>query len=384
MISKENEKDVEFALWMLNSPSREENSAFREWIRERGHRELFWELLCMREAGMAEFDLDQIDLDRMWWQFDRKTRAAVHRKLWSRAVSVAAVLILGCGIYGLLRMQHSDLQPISAQVEYNLGKGVTLLAEANSGQVEDVTVPEVKNIPGVSTFIRDSLRGISYSDIVPVRDDPMKHHTLLVPRAADYMVVLEDSTFIWVNAESELRYPTRFGEGERIVELRGEAYFKVRQDTSRPFIVRTDRAETRVLGTEFNIQAYPGQTLNVTLVTGSVGVKADMGEALLRPGENVALTTTGLKIEQVDVLKYTSWKNGYFYYDNTCLNDILGELGRWYNFKVRYEEEVLKELQFKFWAGRYEPLKSMLVHLNETQRVKLTLVDSCIVVGNYR
>ena len=383
MKSDTREKDIEFALRMLNLPEREKNADFREWIQEEAHRELFRRLLVCREAGMSELKKEDIDVDEIWRRFDHRVLRSSHRKIWGWAASAAAMLLLGYGIYNAWSLRNAAKENTLAQVEYQLEKGVVLVAE--EAQPMSILVPQAKHIPGVETFVQDSLRGIAYSAVVPEEEPEVKHHTLRVPRAADYMVILEDSTCVWVNAESELRYPSYFGEGERVVELKGEAYFKVRPDARRPFVVRTEQVETRVLGTEFNMQAYPNQSQNVTLVEGRVKVKTGGGEeVVLKPGENVALTTDGLKVEAVDVLKYTSWKNGYFYYDDVCLEEILEELGRWYDFSVRYENESLKILRFKFWAGRYEPLERMLAHLNEMHRASVTISGNCVFVGNYR
>lgn len=375
------EKDIEFALQMLNLPEREQDAGFREWIQQEDHRELFRRLLVLREAGLLELRKESINVDRQWRQFDHHVIRPARPKIWRWAVSAAAMLLLGYGIYNWWDLRNAADENTLAQVEYHLEKGVVLVSEEE--QPMSVIVPQTKHIPGVKTFVRDSLRGISYSGAVLQEEVRVKHHTLRVPRAADYMVILEDSTCVWVNAESELRYPSHFGEGNRVVELKGEAYFKVRPDASRPFIVRTERAETRVLGTEFNMQAYPEHPLNVTLVEGSVRVKASAGEVLLKPGENAVLTDRVLKVETVDVLKYTSWKSGYFYYDGVCLGEILEELGRWYDFTVSYEDEALKLLRFKFWAGRYEPLERMLDHLNEMHRVKLSSSGTSVFVEHH-
>lgn len=376
------EKDIEFALQMMNFPEREEDEDFREWMQQEDHRKLFRRLLVLREAGISELKRESIDVDQVWQRFDRHTIRFAHRKVWRWAASVAAMLLLGYGIYNLWDLRDSDRENTLARVEYHLDKGVVLVSEEE--RPDHILASRIENMPGVKTFVQDSLRGISYSAALPQEKVEVKHHTLRVPRAADYMVILEDSTCVWVNAESELRYPSHFGVGKRVVELKGEAYFKVHPDADRPFIVKTEQVETKVLGTEFNMQAYPEQLQNVTLVKGRVQVKAAMGEVILNPGENAALTGGGLKVETVDILKYISWKNGYFYYDDVCLEEILEELGRWYDFTVRYEDESLKALRFKFWAGRYEPLVRMLAHLNEMHRAEVIQTDSCIYVANYR
>ncbi len=85
-------------------------------------------------------------------------------------------------------------------------------------------------------------------------------------------------------------------------------------------------------------------------------------------------------MSKVDVMKFISWKEGYFYYDNERLEDILTELGRWYNFTVIYEDLELKELRFQFWADRKDTFRKVLEHLNEMKKLKIEDQGNCIVV----
>lgn len=380
MTTKVNHDDVEFALRLLNHPELEEEKIYREWIQEEEHQVLLKELRSFREAGLIVFDDEGVDVGRMWQQFERTTINSRRLKLYRWVASVAALLIIGIGIWGLVVSPVNRKQELGLQVEYDLGKGVTLVTDA----VAVPEMPEMDQIPGVRTFKQDSLSGIRYSEVALLAGADTKYHVLRVPRGADYMVILEDSTCVWVNAESELRYPAKFSGEERVVELVGEAYFKVHPDSRHPFKVKTAMVETRVLGTEFNVQAYADQQLNVTLVEGSIGVKMQQGEVqemILKPGENASLRAGELEVEGVDVLKFISWKNGYFYYDDARLEDILNELGRWYDFKVTYQSEEVKDLRFKFWAGRYESFERMLMRLNETGKISLLVVGRQVKVA---
>lgn len=334
----------------------------------------------MREAGLWESETNPVDVNAAWGNFDRHlaTRKTMRLRAWS---AVAAVLLVGIATWGILSLQRQkESDTMLARVEYQLNNGVILITEQDAATVALPDARESAVIPGTEIFRRDSMQGISYASMNDL-EEAVKYHTLKVPRAADYMIILEDSTCVWLNAESEIHYPVHFGKDERVVELKGEAYFKVRHDPMRPFKVKTEQAETRVLGTEFNFQAYSGQPFNVTLVTGSIGVKTKTeGERILKPGENVTDTENGLKVEEVDVLKYTAWKDGYFYYDNTRLEDILNELGRWYDFEVSWKGEALKDISFKFWAGRYESFERMLMRLNATGRIALRVAGRQVIV----
>lgn len=381
MESNIGDKDIEFALHLLNHPDSMDEEKSRAWLSVAGNRSLLQKMRVMREAGLWEADSGPVDVNAEWMNFDRRliVRKLMRIRVWS---SVAAVLLVGLatwGIFGLQQKKESDT--VLARVEYQLNNGVVLITEQDAVSVALRNSQDMGEIPGTKIFSHDSIQGLRYA--AENREaEGAKFHTLRVPRAADYMIILEDSTCVWLNAESELHYPVHFGGDERVVELKGEAYFKVHRDPSRPFMVKTDLAVTRVLGTEFNFQAYVDQPFNVTLVSGSVGVSTvSDGEIVLQPGQNVTNTGEGLKVEEVDVLKYTAWKDGYFYYDNTPLEEILNELGRWYDFEVMWRDESLKDLNFKFWAGRYESFERMLTRLNATGRIALKVDDRQVVVG---
>lgn len=381
MESNIGDKDIEFALHLLNHPESMDEEKSRAWLSVAGNHSLLQKMRAMREAGLWESGSAPVDVSAEWGNFDRrlKVRKLARIRVWS---AVAAILLVGIVAWGVLRLQrYGESDKVFAQVEYQLNNGVVLITEEEAGAVALRAPQEITMIPGTEIFRRDSLQGISYT-AENGDAEAVTYHTLRVPRAADYMIILEDSTCVWLNAESELHYPVRFGENERVVELKGEAYFRVRRDPARPFKVKTDWAETRVLGTEFNFQVYSGHQFNVTLVSGSVGVKTKKDrEMMLKPGQNVTGTPNGLKVEEVDVLKYTAWKDGYFYYDNARLEDILTELGRWYDFEVSWKGEALKDVSFKFWAGRYESFERMLTRLNATGRVALKVEGRQVIVG---
>lgn len=165
------------------------------------------------------------------------------------------------------------------------------------------------------------------------------------------------------------------------MELLGEGYFEVKSDPERPFIVRTLGVDTRVLGTEFNVQAYEGQPVNITLVEGSVAVKEASGEeVILKPGENACLADGVLNVEKVDVQLFTSWKDGFFYFEDVRLEDLLAELGRWYDFTVFFQNPESKDFRFKFWADRKENFENVINRLSETATVSLIINDKNVIV----
>ena len=205
-----------------------------------------------------------------------------------------------------------------------------------------------------------------------------------IPRGQTYRITLNDGTEVWLNAGSRLSFPSRFTGGPRVVTLDGEAYFKVSRDENRPFIVKTAQIATHVLGTEFNMKAYEGSESHVTLVKGSVKVeiKDTQKEVLLYPGEDIACLHDGTcQVRQVDTTRYAQWLDGYFYFDDVCLKDILKELGYWYNLTIEAEDDVrLMDMRLHFVAEHNDGIESVIEKLNMYDYLSVLQKDNSLVV----
>lgn len=179
-------------------------------------------------------------------------------------------------------------------------------------------------------------------DYTNTDESDVDSHVLMTPCGEDYKVTLPDGTVVWLNAESRLEYPTRFGSKERKVKLVGEAFFNVKHDPNHPFIIETEKFMTKVLGTEFNVCCYPTGKAHVTLVSGSLEVKMLDGShtTKLEPGEDAELSKNGFSLCEVETDDYYFWKEGYFYFDDVPLIEVAQTLGRWYNVKVVFEDKT--------------------------------------------
>jgi Fe2+-dicitrate sensor, membrane component len=193
---------------------------------------------------------------------------------------------------------------------------------------------------------------------------------LTTPLGGMYQITLPDGTKVWLNASSSLKYPMSFAKNERKVILVGEAFFEVTKDRTRPFKVQSKGQEIEVLGTEFNVNAYPeNESIKTTLITGKVKLSNDnhaLQPMYLKPGQQ-SINTDGrdIRIANVDVVPFTAWKEGLFYFDETPLSEALQQIGRWYNVEVRYQANV-PETHFYGRIKRSKPLREVLEVLEES------------------
>lgn len=212
-----------------------------------------------------------------------------------------------------------------------------------------------------------------------------KNRVLTVPRGMNRQITLADGTRAWLNAESQLEYPETFeGEDKRVVRLKGEAYFEVAKDASRPFIVETEWMETHVLGTAFNVRAYSPEDAHVTLVEGSVAVRnaRHRKEIRMKPGQSATWQKGGtFSMNEVQAENYSTWTEGKFYFDQTELVEIMRELGRWYNVNIVFTNKEAMHYRLHFQSDRSEPLSQVLGLLNSMQKVKATIEKDKVIVG---
>ena len=155
--------------------------------------------------------------------------------------------------------------------------------------------------------------------------------------------VLPDGTEVWLNSGSTLKYPQSFSNKNRQAILTGEAYFNVKSDRLHPFIVKTEALDLKVIGTQFNVMAYPEErTISITLEEGKISVeKPGSGKNIsrlcfLEPNEQIVFQkgTGTAKVTTVNTDQFTSWKDGKLIFRNNSLDFIFNRLERWYNAEI--------------------------------------------------
>lgn len=162
-------------------------------------------------------------------------------------------------------------------------------------------------------------------------------------------LLLPDSTQVWLNTSSMLEFPEHFRTDKREVTLSGEAYFDVRHSEKTPFIIHTGRISTTVLGTSFNIKAYPDrQHVIVSVSTGKVKVSYNnVPLATLVKGQQVKVNSSLSTVEEKKIApaEVAAWQKGNMSYDDEAFEDIVADLERLYNVKIRIENDAVRTLK---------------------------------------
>ena len=345
---------------------------------------------CKRAMAMDNIPFPDIEEERKrFWEKQKQIRSSVNEvrcdesvnmrrlKRWGIAASVAAILFLG------LFLGVFFYHPSVVQVQVFAADESAVDPKLNFGDVTYVIKEETPDRQLYDHGIVATRKSIDLSakktSVLPLQE---QLQTLTTPCGQDYTVTLSDGTTVLLNAASQLVFPDVFVKEQRIVYLKGEAYFDVASDKEHPFIVKTDYFETVVLGTKFNVRSYSKIDAHVTLLEGKVTVTNDKTESLiLEPGEQVTLSENGkLEKQIVDTYPYLEWQKGYFYFDNVSLIEIMQELGRWYNVDVVFENDEMIDYKMHFVASRTESLMYAIRNLNALGIFYVTLDGNRIII----
>ncbi|WP_167615201.1 FecR family protein [Maribellus sediminis] len=374
---------------LIGSTNDEEQAKLEDWLSDKNNRKLLEELSEEKNREERDRLVDNINIGEEWRLFiksmeiEKRAVAKTRRiKLYSAVASVAAVFILGLlMVVGPWEIPFSDHELIAEEININPGRTT---AELILPDGEIINLEAIKN-----TIVEDENIKISNNEgilsyepqkIVPL--DTVKN-ILRVPRGGEYQLVLEDSTVVWLNSESQLTYPRIFSKDQRKVELIGEAYFDVKRDEKRPFVVVSKSQQVTVLGTEFDISAYEhDEMIYTTLVEGKVMVEIEMNDGqvqteYLKPDEQVIYNTDqkNMKLLQVDPYEYCSWKDGRFVFKNEPLSSLMSKIARWYDIDYRFEDEGVAQIKFTGDLKRYGNLSDFLKILEVEKSLKVVLKE---------
>ena len=184
-----------------------------------------------------------------------------------------------------------------------------------------------------------------------VKDSVAENHPMVRSngKGQKSKILLPDGSTVWLNASSSIEYPESFSDTLRKISLVGEAYFEVRKDSLRPFVVEAGHLKTTVLGTSFNISNYAEDDVaEVSLVSGKLSVVQENNSEVLLPGNEVAFTKSNghFMKHPVDVQKIARWKDGILIFDHEALPSVIARLERWYDVTITFSGEPLPDWKF--------------------------------------
>ena len=365
---------------MAGELSDEELQLLDEWRMTSARNHQLYDRIVSRERREAKRrHFTAFDKVFGWQGYSKKlkeTEKKVNR--WRVFLRYAAILLipLSATVYGVLRSGEETVSLADLNAITPGGTRAELVLP--SGEVVDLVAKSGVISRGENTVINNEGKTLSYKSIgnqAPM--DSLRYNEVIVPKGGEYQLVLSDGTLVYLNSMTKIRFPERFSEKCREVEVCGEAFFEVAENKRVPFVVKTDAYEITVLGTKFNVTAYADeQVATTTLVEGAVSISGKcIGEAkALRSNEQFVLdrVSGSVEIKNVDVNYYTAWKDGMFRFRDVRLEEIMHVVERWYDMTVVYEDESVRDLHFGFNMSRLETIEPLLNIFELNGKIKIT------------
>lgn len=288
-----------------------------------------------------------------------QTSKAKILKFFGIGLSIAAMIALAVFMYHPAKdkslLYEAELSAQNIEMESESGETFTLPSKDDK-TTSRTTVIDAKKIP--------------------------ESVTLTIPYGKDAVVNLADGSKVHLHPGSKLHFPNKFVGNERVVTLEGEAYFEVTHNPAKPFIVKTESGMmTKVLGTEFDFTAYADKPASVTLVKGKVEVVSASRKTMLTPGKQAILQADGeMAVNEVDTEPFTLWRDGYLFYDNVPMDEILEDIGKYYNMSVKCLNPNIHAYRLRFMVKRDETIQETIDALNMMQKVKVSLKNENIII----
>ena len=358
------DEDIEFANLILTDRGNLDDAKVEAWMKDPEHVILLKEFATVYQKRMnIDFNRDKKE------EFARLENTIQERKSRRMTLrwSVAASVILFIGLFvGRMVNEWRNLDEMrmlaeterivpGVKAELILSTGERVVLNQQCVSIEGVNETGIQN---------DSVTGLNYTT-AKVQGEGMIYNTMRIPVGGFYQLALSDGSKVWLNSMTEFRFPVAFTDEERKVYLTGEAYFEVAPNSKHPFIVVTEEGmEVKVYGTEFNMNTYQHGVVQTVLVSGKVGIRVNATgkEVMLAPKQMAEYSEkTGMvRVEEADPYRYIAWKDGEFVFERETIEEIMERLGRWYDVKVFYENESLKQKRFTGVISRYEDIEQVL------------------------
>jgi transmembrane sensor len=379
--------------YLDGTASREEIKTLLDWYRSADHADMEIPLESEAEKEALRLSMRASLLDyagkRPYTGKRPYAREHPYEAKWDRQRSyrwmIAAAMtgLIALGTYFLYFNKKKAPIPLSgAGNEFRPGGQKAILTLGDGTKIAlDSSVKGVLAEQGAATIEKMADGKLVYQVAKDI-SGKIFYNTMETPRGGEYQLVLPDGTKVWLNSATSIRYPNVFTGNNREVEVTGEAFFDVAKDESKPFMVKTRKVRTTVLGTAFNVMAYPEEdAVKTTLLSGAVNIVLDDQTRTIKPGQEAIAGNAGnmIKVQEADIDKAIAWKNGVFDFDGADIPTIMRQVARWYDVEIRYEGD-LSGIILSGVVSRREKCDLLLEALGRTREVTFRTEGNRITV----
>lgn len=389
-------KEFEIAKWIAAAISGKINEKtslqLEEWQRQSSRNfSLFHKIVKKENIRQAGHQLHKYDKAAAWNNISSQLPLPSKRQssLLFKGIKYAALFLISAGCWMLYHTGRTTVQP---EIVVSIQPSDTIATEGIMLKLANGSLINLKNNQGeikskddeiIATNADGMLSYHHFSNTDPPR---LLFNEIYVNRGETYQVELSDGTHVFLNSMSKLKYPSHFEEDKRIVELEGEAYFQVSHDTTRPFIIKAKDFDIQVIGTQFNVNAYPEDyRITTTLVEGSVRMESPKYQvsSILKANEQLRYDKLDRHqiLEKVDVSYATAWLENKIRFKDISLAELMTILKRWYDIEVIYESPEIKNLVFGCHINRQESIVQIIEVLEQTGKLKIYRSGKMLIIG---
>ncbi|SFC92110.1 FecR family protein [Zunongwangia mangrovi] len=330
--------------------SLKEAQFFDEWLNESVKNRKFYEgLKELHYRKNEEFQkLSTLDVDQAWKKvhsrsFNNNRKLFPYKSVFRYAAILIGVLLMSTLLYQQFSIVNDDFE-ISNNVRLTL-------ADGSYKYFSEDSVEFLKDDNG-DTILRYSNNVITYYKGENAGAFKSNYHSLKIPNGIKTKIQFSDGSSVFLNSGSTLKYPIAFTGNVREIQLTGEGFFKVSKDKTHPFVVNSSNLNIEVLGTIFNVRAYPENAeIEAVLVEGTIALSSDnprhVHQYFMEPGElGIWSNTEKPVINEVDTDLYTGWTEGKLIFQNLNFKEISRRLERQYNIQIENHYKALNEKSF--------------------------------------
>ncbi len=370
------------------------------WIRRSNNDALLKEKIKeLWDARESEKELPEADWNAIYTKIIHAPVITKKRIWWQYAA--AAMIILSVSTAAYLWFNKSPDHPVvqrKTPVQDNIlpggDKAVLTLADGTEVLLDSAGTGFLSQQGNVKvTKLNNGQLSYQFTNNsgMPQSKNEVLYNTIATPRGGQYQIVLADGTKVWLNAASSLRFPAAFVGNTREVALTGEGYFEVAHNKEKPFRVSVNGVVVNVLGTHFNVSAYPDDaSVKTTLLEGSVGVEKNGVRKMISPGEQARIENKSnsedpnISVQRVDVEDVVAWKNGRFIFHDDNIQSVMKQLARWYDVTVSYEGDITNEEFIGVISrSKYENISEILGMLEKTHTISFAVSGRHVTVMPY-
>jgi ferric-dicitrate binding protein FerR (iron transport regulator) len=383
--------DPDFLQW-VKRPEPESDAVFFPLLNENSEASLHMKMAMdiLQNMDRTDHALTDEEMVRMWDNVAERTlrrkKTLLRHPVWNKIfLSGAAIIVLA--IVGVMLVVWKNSQPVNylamtQMLTPNAIKDTKLIIPGQGS----ITLADRMQV-SLAESGKISLRSIQ-GEVVSLENTAASGREMgmvVVPAGKRASILLSDGTKIEIHPGSQVVFPIKFREKKRELFILGEAFFEVSKNKHWPFVVKTDKINVEVLGTRFNVDAYPGhKEQSVVLVKGSVKVNTDGRNAIrIRPNQKYTFNEDHLieTVETVDAYPCTSWKEGYFLFNSEKLTVVLEKLSSYYGVSLHYQPVALDAIKLSGKLDLNNGLEEVLKVIATTTPIKYKTGKSHIEIN---